>query len=334
MNDLVIRINGQIIENNFDIFHADIIKAIKKADKALVTDTDFIEASAMAATCKMAETAIKDAKQAAISQTIDIEKLFTRMDEVSEAVRQTRLSLEKKIKTEKESRRSRIVEAGIKSVETEIDRVAEKIPQIKSIYKLDKSLFAVATKGKKTVDSIQAAIDEKVKFETEAIDKTILRIVENLEQIEKAECEFPGLFPDKDTICKEYVAMVKSLIESRIANFKLKKLEAENKKKAEEKAAVEKEAETKAAAEKEEAAKETKEPEEQKVTENLPEETLTTQEAPENQPVESTPETEAQTYRLTITIRSTKEEAVEIAKRVAASLVTENRVKNISLSNP
>lgn len=333
MNDLIIKINGQIIENNFDIFHADLILAIKEADKALITDTDFIEASAMVKTCKTAETAIKDAKQAAIFQTIDIEKLFAKMDEVSGAVRQTRLSLDKKIRIEKEFRRNRIIRAGIETVKGEIDRVAEDFPQIKSIHYLDKSLFAMATKGKKTIDSILIAINEKVEFEIDAIEKTLLRIISNLEQIEKAECEFPGLFPDRDMICGEYVAMVKSLIESRIATFKLKKLEAENKKKAEkEEAAAEKEAEMKAAAEKEEAAKETKKPEEQKVTENLPEETLTTQEAPEVQPVEPTPETEAQTYRLTITINSTKEEAVEIAKRIEASLITEIFVKSITLA--
>ena len=101
--DLIIRLTGEISESNFDAFKEEALAVIKAADKPLITDVDFFDAEQTVKSCKAAESAIKEAKEEALNQTVDIRILFSAMDEISSALRDTRLSLNKKVKKEKAS---------------------------------------------------------------------------------------------------------------------------------------------------------------------------------------------------------------------------------------
>ena len=74
---------------------------VQSINKDLVTDNDFFEASQHVKSFKKAENYLKEAKQSAINQAEDIQKLFSAIDEVSQEARQARLSLERQIKSQK-----------------------------------------------------------------------------------------------------------------------------------------------------------------------------------------------------------------------------------------
>ena len=101
MNQLVIKLTGQVNSSNFNEWKKDLIVLIQSTNKELLSDRDFFIAERQIKSFKVAEQSLKQAKQSAIHQAEEIHKLFAAIDEVTEAARQARLSLEHQIKKRK-----------------------------------------------------------------------------------------------------------------------------------------------------------------------------------------------------------------------------------------
>lgn len=95
MNEIVIKLTGEIENTNFDEWKKDLITQIQSTKKELITDDDFVIASKQVKSFKLAEKSLVEAKQSAIEQASDIQKLFGAIDEISVEARDARLSLER-----------------------------------------------------------------------------------------------------------------------------------------------------------------------------------------------------------------------------------------------
>ena len=219
--DLMIRLTGNIAESNFPAFKVEALAIIAAADKPLISDQDFADGEKTIKGCKAAEDAIKSAKEAALGHTVDIRKLFTAMDEVSNALRTTRLSLSKKVKKEKDSRKFSIVDHGVGQLTEAIAKIATELREISIVFNVDRSLFHAATYGKKSLDSMKDAVDAILHEEIEKLEEMRVLIVGNLAAIEETEKEFPVLFPDKNSLIDKSTVELAAIISGRVAGAKL-----------------------------------------------------------------------------------------------------------------
>ncbi len=317
--DLVIRLTGEIQESNFSEFKEEALAVIQAADRPLVTDKDFVDAEKTVKACKAAEAAIKDAKEQALSQTVDISKLFDDLDEISGVLRTTRLSLDKKVKKEKADRKTAIVNEGCSKLQDQINRLAEFVPEISRLFIVQRPLFVEAISGKKKLESMQEAIDDICLSESGKLNDLYADTKNAIETVRDAEKGFPGLFPDKLALYEKSKDELTAIISGRVAEFKLAEAEKE------------KIAKANAEALKEKVRKANEEFKEDTIAENpfIGDGKAPTETAPEY----VKPNKETPGYVLKIHMRCDKETAKNIATNVNELVGNDDAIISISLKN-
>ena len=148
MNNLVIELTGEIQNSNFDAWKNQLVEQIQSVSKELSTDSDFVQAGKNVKQFKAAEKALKAAKQSAIEQAADINRLLDAIDAVAEETRQVRLSLERQIKTRKKAIKREFVTAGIAEIEKFIAVQHAEFQLISHQTYLDDDQFEDATRSK------------------------------------------------------------------------------------------------------------------------------------------------------------------------------------------
>lgn len=162
---LLLRVEGRVLASNLDAFKAGAESFIARLPKAseLETDQDFADAEAAVKACGEAESRIKAAIDAALAQMSDVDAVMRAAGTVSETIRAARLALDKAVKAEKESRKTAIVSAGVKSVLDHYISINATLGEysIGAPASLSSELGA-AIKGKRTISSITDAVDAAV----------------------------------------------------------------------------------------------------------------------------------------------------------------------------
>lgn len=108
--NLQVVLTGGVRESNIELFQTVAKQALEGINTTLETDEDFAQAKADVKWVKQVEKKLDSTKEMAMSQTISISKLFNTIDDIKEEFRQTRLMLEKTVKTEEASRKREMVE--------------------------------------------------------------------------------------------------------------------------------------------------------------------------------------------------------------------------------
>jgi len=239
---LMIRLSGSIVESNFQAFKDQFIIEIKAANKELKTDEDFAEAAERVKAFKGAEKMLQEAKKAALDDTVDIRQLFAAIDELDLELKTTRLALDKQIIAEKEKRKKEVVDKGIESARAAIKDFVKETPAIGFLYNLDASRFDAAVKGKRSVESMESAVEETALLIVYELEELREAVRQNTEIIAEAGEDYSALFQDRKNLLAMGENELRSTIEARIANYKLEEkrkadIAAEKKKNEELKAA-------------------------------------------------------------------------------------------------
>src|SRR5690606_7852900 len=156
---LSLRVEGRVLASNLDTFKADAEAFIARLPKPsdLQTDQDFADGEAAVKACAEAESRIKAAREAALAQMADVDSPLRTAESISETIRAARLALEKAVKAEKENRKYEIVRQARAAYEA---YVAELRAETNNVWmQLDYPDFAGAIKGKRTLTSMQDAVD-------------------------------------------------------------------------------------------------------------------------------------------------------------------------------
>lgn len=228
---LHIEVTGMVTASNMAEFKETAIAAIKSVNRDLKTDQDFADNAKAIKWCSDIETRVKAAKEHALGQTASIDALFRTMDEISAEARATRLELEK-LDTAKK------LQVKTDMVQKAKDELALHIKQLNAglggLYLGGMGAnFADVIKGKKTVDSMQNAVDTemaRVKIEANA---TADKIQMNLATLVELSSDYKHLFSDTAKIVLKAPDDLTALVKSRIFDFKAseeKRLEAEREK--------------------------------------------------------------------------------------------------------
>lgn len=228
--DLVLKITGDVQASNILEFEQEAMAVIASIKTELVTDQDFAEAKENAKSCKVVETRIANAKQKAIMSMESVAEMMLVVDRLQDKFRDTRLVIEKLVKTEEAKRKNEITGNGIKEI---ISRVATS--PVKHGFVWNQSSVLDAIKGKRSLEKMEEAVAETVAKTIEELSTLESSFLSNSLSIQASVEEYPGLFPDAKVLALSPVEVVTAQIESRIAKFKYdQKLKEEAAKRAEE----------------------------------------------------------------------------------------------------
>lgn len=141
---LVISIKGEIVDSNFESFCESLRAEIASLSYKLETENDFNCASDNVKSLKLAEESLKEAKDQALQQAEDIQRLFAAIDLISDQARSARLDLSRQIETRKAELKAQIIEEAVNSLDVS-DRE-------KARLRIER-----ATKGRRIIETIQWA---------------------------------------------------------------------------------------------------------------------------------------------------------------------------------
>ena len=261
---LFIEVTGRVTASNLVEFKAAAPAVISSIKTELVTDQDFVDATAAVKYLKDVEDSAKRAKQNALDQTASIAELHRALDEVAGMAATVRKALDKKITEEKDSRKAEIVIAASRALGEHCAALGHRV----GVPVASAASFGDAIKGLKSLDSMRDKVSAALanaKIESSA---TADRIEANIKSLECEGQSWRFLFPDLQAVCTKASDDFAALLAARKASHaaaesaRIEKIRAEEKAKAEAAAAAKvaeeariakAEADAKAAAEKAEA---------------------------------------------------------------------------------
>lgn len=157
---LRIELTGMVTASNLIVFEQSALAVIDSVKTTLETDQDFADAKKAVKWCGDVEVAVTAAKKQALSQTASIADLFASLDRISAHARETRLKVDKLVKAQE-----LLVKSGIKQ--------KAELALANHIAAINKTLgkvtlpnvhvdFATAMKNKRTIASLQDAVDTEL----------------------------------------------------------------------------------------------------------------------------------------------------------------------------
>lgn len=225
---LRISVTGMVNSSNLDAYRQAAFAVIESVNTKLVTDQDFADAEEAVKFFSKSEKELADGKKAILGQTASIDDVFRMIDEVSEAMRQKRLFLDKLVKQQKETIKLGIISSANEALAAFWNAETKGI-QHAGLCPI-KADFAGAIKGLKTISSLEnAAATELANAKIEA-NKLISRLKINTAVFEKEASQHKFLFSDLASLIYKEDGDFRSVVLLRIADHEAReqaRLEAE-----------------------------------------------------------------------------------------------------------
>jgi hypothetical protein len=220
MTELIIRLKGEVQSSNFEEWKNELIARLRSVNTELVLDEDFVRAGDQVKAFKNAESMLKEAKQSAIAQAADIQRLFGSIDVVAEETRQVRLALERQIRTRKQEIKERMIEGAINAVHAAIAVQSLAFQSLDHGRFFDRARFDAAAKGKSTSSSLARALESLVREIEQEIGEEGLRVADNIAILDGIADEYRMLFQDRGQLIQLSKSELRLTIDKRIMLFK------------------------------------------------------------------------------------------------------------------
>lgn len=210
---LLIEVTGAVTSSNLVAYKDTAIAVFKGIKTDLQTDEDFATAEATARWCKGVEDGVESAKERALSQTASIDELFRALDQIKNEARETRLKLERSVKSEKERKKLEIVQAAIKALGEHCQTLNAQIGE--QLVPLVVAGFGEAAKNKRTLASLQEAVNQALADAKVQANLTAERIEANQAVLTVSGESLRHLFPDFPSLCTTDTKLFAALVEQR-----------------------------------------------------------------------------------------------------------------------
>jgi len=224
---LRIDVQGQVLASNLAEFKAQVVAVFAAINTDLQTDQDFADAEKTAKWCKGVEDKLEQAKENALSQTASIEEIFRTADDLKEVARQTRLTLEKAVKAQKEAVKTALVVQAQQDYASHISKLQLDLKGLR--LNVAAPNFGDAIKGLKTVASMKERLTATLLEANSCANSAASRMVNNAKTLDSVP-EHAFLFSDRQSLCEKDAETLELIIEQRVAQHKREqeaKLEAE-----------------------------------------------------------------------------------------------------------
>lgn len=215
---LRIELRGEVTASNLDAYRQHALKVFAGIKTDLQSDQDFADAEETVKWCEGVEKRLAAAKAAALEQTEPIDALFKVMDEISELARSKRLTLAKTVDTKKTTLRAGIVSKGASDLAAHVTALNRRIGR--DFMPAVSADFAGAAKGKRTLDSVRAAVDTALAAAKISASETADRITNNLNAFAVDALGFELLFPDLGALSVKAAEDFAAITATRIAEHK------------------------------------------------------------------------------------------------------------------
>jgi putative phage-type endonuclease len=215
---LVINLTGEVTASNLVEFRNTALEMIAGINTNLQTDQDFVNAKSMVKFCDDAEKEIETTKKLALGKTKSIEELFATMDFLAEQIRQKRLELTRLVTSREAAIKLEIQDRGRAELAEHIIALNTRLG--KPYMPVIVSDFPGVMKNKRTITSLNNAVNTEVarcKIEASA---TADRIDANLKHLRENALEFAELFPDTAQIVLKSPDDLAALVKVRISEHK------------------------------------------------------------------------------------------------------------------
>jgi len=208
---LTVSIRGEVAASNLAEFKAVALGAIEAVNTDLQTDQDFADAEKAVKWCEEVESRLKAAKEHAQGQAASIDELFRTMDAIAAEARAKRLELDKLVKSRKEQIRNDIVWGAQTDLRDHVAKLNARIGR--QLVAMPSADFGGVIKGKRSLDSIKASVDEELARVKLAANDVADRIEINLKKL-TVENEF--LFPDLASVVTKEADDFTNLLAMRV----------------------------------------------------------------------------------------------------------------------
>lgn len=213
---LNVKLVGEVMNSNLALYEKTATDFVRSISTDLQTDQDFADAENLVKFCTKAEEELKLVKSRAQSQAASIDDLFNSMDRIREELRQKRLTLDKLVKSRKAEVRVEIISRAKLDLLAHVDGMPDMVQYRMVIMDSIGSDFPGVTKGKKSVATVQEAVNDELarcKIQADQLRETITTndgVVQALDQQHKF------LFPDATTLILKEPEDFAILVQSRI----------------------------------------------------------------------------------------------------------------------
>jgi hypothetical protein len=209
-----------VTASNLEAYKSHALAVFSGINRELKTDQQFADAEKVVKWCGDVEARLAAAKQHALSQTESIDALFRAIDDISSEAKRTRLELDKLVKARKEAVRGEIVAGGIAALRDHVAALNARLgkPYMPAVT----ADFAGAIKGKRTIDSLNDAVDTLLANTKIEASATADRIQANLATLRELGKDHVFLFSDTAQIVLKANDDLTVLVKSRIAEHQQK----------------------------------------------------------------------------------------------------------------
>ena len=212
-------VNGALaVTSNFGLFEAKMREYIAGLPKKPSTDQEFADAESAINILGEAEAALKAAVNSAVGQTATLDQVCRTGDMLRELARTTRLALEKMVTERKAAIRLEITQKASQLFAEHMAGLNQRLgrpymPQVPTD-------FPGAIKGKRTVESLQNAVDTELARAKIASSAIADKIDANLKTLRELASDHVFLFNDTSTIVLKANDDLTALVKLRIADHK------------------------------------------------------------------------------------------------------------------
>lgn len=227
---LVVRTRGEVLESNLSVYKVAASSYIANIKTDLQTDEDFANAEENVKFCDKAEKDLEAAKSATLAQASSIDEVMRTIDFIQAELRSKRLSLERLVKSRKETIKKEIVDSGIEALRNHIESIEQEIKPIR--MPSTGADFQNAAKNKRTLSSLQNAVDTDLANAKIKADATAKDIRAKLAWCKETSAGFGFLFNDLQQLIVKPLEDFQLAVTSRIDAHKKaeeEKLEAQRK---------------------------------------------------------------------------------------------------------
>ncbi len=247
---LLVEVTGRVTASNLREYRDHALAVFAGINRELTTDQHFADAEKTVKWCGMVEERLAAAKQHALSQTASIDELFRTIDDISAEARRVRLDLNNLVTRRKVEVKEAIIKGGRDAFASHVQALKDETRG--AFVQMGMPDFAGAVKGKRSVASIQDAVDTLLANSKIEADAAAKRIRDNIAFLDGAIAGYEFLFADRVGLATKQLDDLKLVVSSRIDANKAeeqRKEEAQRERiRQEEQAKLEREAADKAAA--------------------------------------------------------------------------------------
>lgn len=209
---LVFDAKGEVTACNVDEFKAEVLERINSTNMDLITDQDFADGESDAKWLRDVSVGMKTAVQRVRSGMVSVNEVLTVLEQLDKLASDKAIAVEKMVKARKEQLRGEIVAGGVTALRKHIDTLNQSIGR--SYVPMVSADFGGAIKGKRSLESMQGAVNDELARAKIESSEVAARIQVNLRTLHDAPGVHLALFPDVATIvlkdCDDFAALVQA----------------------------------------------------------------------------------------------------------------------------